>query len=346
MVPQMSTKPTRARLIDVAREAGVSRVAAGSVLNGSGGESVRVGEATRKRVLEIARRLNYRPNLAAQQLRGAASRVFGVILDTVNTPVMYNRLAAIEREASRRGYRLMVGQAHNEPSGLAAYLDDFEARGVDGVLCLLDLMRTYRHQLRETLEGHPHLIMHGRPILDGQSCVRVDTEDAIYQVTGHLIDRGRQRVALVIWNEEDALSYARRAGFDAAHRSRGRDSDEPMIFNADSDTPDPSPKIVDTCIDALIGKRSADAVIAPNDVWAVRLMKQMKRRGIRVPDDVAMVGYDNLDIAEVIEPGLTSIDQNHDAYADAALDLLEASGRRSVSEVITIRPQLVVREST
>ncbi|MBI1373141.1 MAG: LacI family DNA-binding transcriptional regulator [Phycisphaera sp.] len=344
----MSPGRSPVRLVDIAREAGVSRVAVGHVLNGSGGKHVRIADDTREKILKIARRMNYRPNLAAQQLRGARSQMIGVVLDTVNTPVMYNRLAAIESEASRRGYRLMIGQVHSEPSGLITYLDDFAARGVDGVLCLLDLMRSYREELRQTLAGRPNLVMHGKPLIEGGSCIRVDTTDAIYQAAGHLIDRGRNRVAMLLWNEEDALCEARRQGYANAHRSRNRDVEASLVWSAESPTATPDPQTIDRCIDVLVNERRADAIIAPNDVWAVRLMKRMKAQGVRVPDDVAMIGYDNLDIAEVIEPGLTSIDQSHAAYASAAIDLLGrmVEEHEAVAETVTIQPLLIVREST
>src|SRR5262245_955819 len=106
------------RLIDVARQAGVSRATAAQVLNASGGQSVRVSEATRKRVLAVARAVDYRPNRVAQQLKGGRSRLLGVLLDSVNMEVMSNRLAALERRARQQGYRLTIGQVHQDPGAV------------------------------------------------------------------------------------------------------------------------------------------------------------------------------------------------------------------------------------
>lgn len=345
------TEPTGpARLSDIAQAAGVSRVAVGRVLNGSGGDHVRVSEATREKILTIARRMNYRPNLMAQQLRGVRSQLFGVILDTVNAPVMYSRLSALEQEANRRGYRLMIGQVHSDPTGIDAYLDDFESRGVEGVICLLDLMRDYRRSLDPSLTGRRNIVMHGQPLRADGMCVRVDTADGAFQATGHLLDRRRRRVGMLLWNEEDALCDLRRDGYHAAHRSRGVDVDKQLIFSADCPTADPTDAVIDRAIDTLINKRGAEAIVAPNDVWAVRLIKRLKARDLRVPEDVAMVGYDNLDIAEAVEPELTSIDQQHAQYAAAALDLLcEIAGgaeRPPAGRTVTIKPLLIVRHSS
>jgi len=346
----MARSQAPARLSDIAREAGVSRVAVGRVLNGSGGDHVRVSEATRKKILTIARRMNYRPNLLAQQLRGVSSQLFGVVLDTVNAPVMYSRLSAIEQEANRRGYRLMIGQVHSDPSGIDAYLDDFESRGVEGVICLLDLMRGYRRTLAKSLEGRSQIIMHGKPLDPEGLCVRVDTTDGVFQATAHLLDRRRQRVAMLLWNEEDELCDLRREGYRAAHQSRGVAVDPKLVWSAECETAEPADAVIDQAIQTLVVDRDADAIVAPNDVWAVRLIKRLKARGLTVPDDVAIVGYDNLDIAQAVEPELTSIDQQHDQYAVAVLDLLceLAAGqtRPAGTRTVTIKPMLAVRQSS
>jgi DNA-binding LacI/PurR family transcriptional regulator len=263
---------------------------------------------------------------------------------------MYSRLSALELEANRRGYRLMIGQVHSDPTGIDAYLDDFESRGVEGVICLLDLMRGYRSSLDPALTSRRNIVMHGQPLCADGMCVRVDTADGVFQATSHLLDRQRRRVGMLLWNEEDALCDLRRDGYHAAHRSRNVAIDDQLIYNADCPTADPTDPVIDRAIHTLIVERGAEAIVAPNDVWAVRLIKRLKARNLRVPDEVAMVGYDNLDIAEAVEPELTSIDQQHERYAAAALDLLcemTAGGDRpAAGRTVTIKPLLIVRQSS
>ncbi|MBI1367354.1 MAG: LacI family DNA-binding transcriptional regulator [Planctomycetes bacterium] len=338
------------RLIDVAQAAGVSRVAVGQVLNRSGGSNVRVSEETRRRVLDIARKLNYRPNRIAQQLRGGRTKMLGVILDTMHMPVMYNRLSALERAASARGYRLVIGQVHADPAGVGEYLEDFEGRGVDGVICLFDLMRGRDKAVAPLFDGVEHVVFHGRPVYEGASVVRVDTTDAIRQAMAHLFERGRKRPGLVLWNLDDELCDYRRAGFTEGYAAAGVTLDEGMIWEGRHTSQTPSQEVLDDVIDKLIVGKKADAIVAPNDEWAVRLMQKLKSRGFKVPGDVALVGYDNLEIADVIEPGLTTIDQQHDLYAAAALDLLiggiEEGKKKGESRRVTIKPKLIVRQST
>ncbi len=351
----MKQRPTKTaaytgatRLIDVANEAGVARVTAAQVLNGTGGSGVRVGQATRERILAIAARLRYRPNRIAQQLKGVHSKVLGVIMDTVNLPVMSERLAAIEASAQRAGYRLMIGQTHGDPTGVQDYLDDFEGRAVEGVLCLFDPRTDRPNPLPLTFHGRCPLVFHARPAQPDGFCVRVDTEDATAQVTGHLLDRGRRRVGLALWNLVDEMMEWRRRGYARAHQERGRSVEGSLIWVPPRIIGPPEPLVLDEIVDHLVVKERADAIVAPDDIWAVRLMQRLKTRGYRVPTDVAVTGYDNLELSSIVEPSLTTVDQQHDAYADAAVALLVSLARgEDVSDrTRTIKAKLVIREST
>lgn len=345
----MSGPSPKVRLIDIARRAGVSRAAVGHVLNHSGQDSVRVSEATRRRVLKIAKDMNYRPNRAAQQLRGKPTRMLGVILDTVNTAVFSARLACIEAEAHRRGYRMVMGQVHHEPSEIQGYLDDFADRGIEGVLCLFDVMQDIRPMLEGVFEGRRGIVIHAAPILNSQPCVRVNTTAAIEQIVDHLLDRGRRRIGLQLWSMTDRLMTLRRQAWESVLARRGLPADEELIWINPLGSQRPSREIIEGALDRLISEQSVDAIIASNDEWAVSFIQGLRRRGLNVPRDVAITGYDNLPISEVIEPALTTIDQCHNDYAVAALDLLEASLQGGPAEAAPeriIQPRLIIREST
>jgi len=335
-------------LSDIAREAAVSRSAAARVLLGTGGDHVRVAASTRTRIEAVARRLRYAPNRQAQQLRGASSKTIGVILDSLNAPVMSQRLFALEAAASRRGYRLLIGQTHGQMDTLREYAADFMGRAVEAVLCLFDLAPGRDERARQCFGKFRKVVFHGRPAWPGGFCVRVDTEAALRDGVEHLIGRGKNRLALSLWNgASDELMALRQQVFEESmtrHKVRG------VVWDAASDGSVPDPGVLDRGIAFMVGKCRADAILASNDIWATRLMLQMQKNGLRVPEDVAVVGYDNLDIASVISPSLTTVDQCHEDYAVAALELLlaVAAGIRlpAGQRIRTIAPRLVVREST
>lgn len=345
----MAEETRKVRLLDIANKAGVSRAAVGHILNNSGADCVRVSEATREKVLKIAAELDYRPNRAAQRLRGMPTKIIGVILDTVNMAVFSARLAAIEEESRKRGYRLMVGQVHHDTDEIKTYLDDFTDHGMDAILCMFDVMHDIRPKLKKVFRGRENIILHSSPILKTQPCVRVETSSAIEQLVDHLVERGRKRIAIQLWSPSDHLMSIRCNAWQENVKRNKLPSTNSLVWTNPEATQKPSREAIDDCIQKLVIKNKADAIIASNDEWAVRIMQGLQRHGYSVPEDLAVTGYDNLDIADVIEPGLTTIDQCHADYAKEALNLVEESlaGTLTSSQRLrVIRPRLIVREST
>lgn len=337
-----------ATLSDIAREADVSRSAAARVLLGTGGDHVRVSVATRERIEAAAKRLRYAPNRMAQQLRGVASKTIGVILDSLNRPVMSQRLFALEREAARQGYRLLIGQTQGQMETLQEYVGDFAGRAVEAVLCLFDLAPGRDERARACFGDFRKVVFHGRPAWPGGYCVRVDTEAALRECVDLLVSRGKKAPALSLWNyASDELMALRRNAFTEQLALRRRKG---VVWDASSDGNGPTTEVLDRGIDYMVKKCHADAILASNDIWATRFILQLQKIGLRVPEDVAVIGYDNLDIASVVSPSLTTIDQCHDDYAVAALELLldVASGRSIPPKrrIRTITPKLIIREST
>ncbi len=338
----------RPTLSDIARDAAVSRSAAARVLLGTGGEHVRVSEATRKRIELSADKLQYTPNRLAQQLRGVSSKTIGVILDTLNLQVMSQRLFALEEAARRAGYRLLIGQTHGQMEALQEYAQDFAGRGVEVVLCLFDLAPGRDERVAYCFEDFPKVVMHGRPAWPGGYCVRVDTSTAIRASVDHLIARGKNVCALSLWNSrKDELMSVRQEEFTKRVIEQGG---TPIVWDALSEGNAPCPEALSRGIDYMIHQCHANAILASNDIWATRFILHLQRSGYRVPEDVAVIGYDNLDIASVVSPALTTIDQCHEEYARVALKLLlevSVNSEDSLSfPVRTVTPQLIVREST
>lgn len=342
-LPSMN-RPT---LANVAKAAGVSRSAAARALLGTGGEHVRVSAATRERIEVTARQLHYSPNRLAQQLRGAASRTIGVILDSVNLPVMTQRLWALESEAQRHGYRLLVGQTHGQSDVLQEYVADFSGRGVEAVLCLFDLSPGRDERAKACFGKFRKVIFHGRPAWSGGYSVRVDTETAIRACVDHLVASGKKAPALCLWNStQDEMMILRRTAFI---EQTARHQLESIIWDAAADSETPTPEVLDRGIESMIQQSKADAILATNDAWAAQFILRLQKQGFRIPEDVAIIGFDDLDIARIVSPPLTSIDQRHAEYARSAMELiLELVANRRIppeKRIRTTTPHLVLRES-
>ncbi len=351
--PSSQTKQRRLpTLSDVASEAGVSRSAVARVLLGTGGEHVRVGEDAQMRIHEAARQIGYTPNRNAQQLRGLSSRTIGVIVDSVNTRAMAERIFAIEEAAACLDYRILVGRVHGGVEQLDGYVADFMGRGVDAILCLFDLAPGRDARVKSIFKKRfPKVIFHGRAAWRGGFAVQIDIASAIRAAVGHLAERGKRRLGLALWNlKGDELMEIRRSAFVDALKIHGLPMDEGLIWDAASESATPDVATMDRGVESLVIEHQVDAILASNDIWAVRFIQTLKVRGFRVPQDIAVIGYDDLDIGRVVEPALTSVNPNHEAYANACLKLLMqvvGDGLGSASErTLKIQPLLVVRESS
>lgn len=336
-------KESRVRLIDVARAAGVHRTVVGKVLLGGDGRA-RYSQATAELVRRAARKLNYRPNRVARQLKGIRANVIGTLIGGAR--VGYERLTAIEHAAYDRGYRLMIGQVCGGEAQAKAYLDDFQSRGIDG---LLYLAHPVPLSLQPQLAGRC-VVFNTDPGIRGACFVELDRAAGVRMAVDHLVERGRQRPAMVLSDMAWKTSVDRKHGFITACRAHGLTQYEKRIHVLDCSGERVEPECLEAAIARLVHQQHADSLVMNNDIWAVRMIKALRRHAVRVPEDVAVVGFDNLPIAETIDPELTTLDQAHDLFAAAAMDLMlrliEQGHVPPAERGVVIPPRLVVRAST
>lgn len=348
-VSTMKHGSERVRLVDIAAQAGVSATVVSAVLRGGSTGTVRAGREATERVRNIAKRLNYRPNLAAQLLKGRPSDVIAVLIGAASTAANHERLAALEQAAYERGRRLMVGHFHDDPERTSKYIEDFLSRGIDALICFHNPAPNFDARGRGLLRGLRGVVFQTQRLIPGACCVDVDRAAGVRQAISHLVERGRKRIALVLNSspEQDSLMEDRRRGYVAGLEAAAREVGARLIWCGSGIFP-PTAALLQAGADALTGAY-ADAVIASNDVWAMGLMKMLRRDGRRVPEDIAVIGFDNLPAAELFDPALTSIDQNNKGFAEAALTLLTQVLERPdwprKLRSVTVQPRLVVRES-
>ncbi|MEN6407751.1 MAG: LacI family DNA-binding transcriptional regulator [Thermoguttaceae bacterium] len=358
--PKLS-KP--ATLSDVARAAGVSRWTAGRALNGGRGNS-RMAAETARRIREAAAALDYAPNHAALLLRGRRSQSFGLLIASGGDPLRASLVPYLDAEALRLGCSMLIGDAIGNPSvgpdPFDRYVEDFARRGVDGVFCAVH--HWFQGDRRRLMTQHPNTVFYEDPGVTDAAYVTVDLEEAARQAVDHLLDRGRRRIALAVMTLARRPHLARLRGYQQALQARGLAFDERLIFNgavvhltfAKYDEHQRRWRFpwqtIDTAIDRLVVDSKADAIVAHDDFWAAALLKRLRARGFRVPDDVAVVGYSNHYLADWTDPSLTTLDLQHALAARAMVELMTrqiANGPLPKDQrVVKISPKLIVREST
>ena len=337
------------RLKDIAERAGVSRVAVGKVLLGSGGDRIRVGAETEALIRRVAAEMDYQPNVSAQTLAGKGSRTIGAVIDTFAPAVSYRRLAQLERALEAKGFLLLVGQAHDDPEKLLAYTQAFASRGIDGFVSFAHNYPEHREKLAGVFSRIPNTVFIEEPALSGCHYVKPDRDCEMAQSLQHLTGRGRKRVGLVLPFAGHAVGASKLAGYRKWVKILGLPPGYELVHMG-GHVPDNLPGYAAAAARELALDRHADAVVAANDIHAAYLLKALRKLGVGVPDDIALIGSDNIDVCELTEPTLTSVDYNDGAIAEAAVDIvlrLIALGRPPEEPLTrTIKPKLVIREST
>lgn len=336
------------RLIDIARQAGVSAITVSKVLHNRNGNNTRVSAATAERVQEIATRLNYRPNLAARQLAGDRPRLIGGILDSFPNETYLRRLIAMEQLISGHGYRFLVGYAHNNLTRIMEHINDFQGRGVDGVVCLSHTYPEFGGKILDALHVFPHCVLVEKPVKPvNLPYVGMDYVQVGYQITRHLLTLGRRRIAFLLSSLDYQNMQEEVAGYRQALKEAGVKFIPSLIH---SHSIEDSWKISAgweglRTITAL----RPDAIITLNDGEAMKVIRQLWEQGIHVPDDIAVVSVDSWTAGASFIPSITAMDLKATDAGTAAVRMLLAkidhpqAGRLWENQVL--QPQLVVRES-
>jgi DNA-binding LacI/PurR family transcriptional regulator len=349
--------PRLVTLKDIALHAKVSEVAAGRVLLGSGKNSVRVGAQTADRIRQIADQLGYQPNRVAQQLAGKRSKVVGVIIDSYAPQIDFVAMSEMERQTAKRGYRFMVGQSHGELDRIEAYSMDFLQRGIEGIICISHQYPATASKISDILGKLKNVVYIYRPsVLDENTCfVDIDIAEGIYQAFEYLVQKGRKRIAFLPIHLESATLTSRYEGYMRA--LSGHNGYEPIICKLNDlglegnldDFNEPKQEIINLAVKKLVEEHHADAILATNDIMGCRVIKAIHQRGLKVPDDVAVIGFDNLQIGTISDPELTTIDQQSKDLSHAAIDMLidliEGKDLSRDQRQIVIKPKLVIRDS-
>ncbi len=328
-----------ASIIDIARLVGVSRQAVASVLNNS--PVCHVSREKCEMILRIARELNYRPNEAAKILKGKPGRTVGVLIDSyANDPVM-KILAGLEENLAQAGYRLQAGLTHENKQRFLEYLADFRRIRVAGVIALAHTYAEPDFNLYEEMAGYPNLVLFGRPSLPDKHFPRVELDwTAAYQsLTARLAATGAQRVALQIsW---PGYSCEILEGYRRGLKVAGLPFRQELLMDIRELQLRPISYYAQRLLDS-----KADALLSTDDL-AVRLISELQLKGIRVPEDIQIIGRYNLNFGTYIHPQLTTVDCCTAEVAQAlAKKLLALIASNEVAECDSITPTLVQRHSS
>jgi LacI family transcriptional regulator len=326
--------------VDVANLSGVSKSTVSNVIRGAG----RVSDATRRRVLDSIEALGYRPNALARDLVRRRANTVGVMVGDLANTFYAGLVKLLEVEASDAAYTTMVCNTDGELALERARVETLLERAVVGVVLL---QFSGDRMVLDALRGAqvPAVVVscHDERV----DCVAVDDRAGMSAAVEHLYDLGHRAIAHVSGHlVEDSTRAARAAGYEAAMRKHGL---PPRLLSAD-DWENGDPGAVRRLRELVSGNAGLTAFAAGNDVMAVRLIDQLEAAGLRVPEDVSVIGFDGIELGAHSRIGLTTISQPREELTTRGLELLldrvRGASVAAPPRCVTLEPRLIVRHST
>ncbi len=325
------------RLIDIAKRCNVSLGTVSAVLSGNDSK-IRFSKEKAVEIRAVAREMNYIPNFSARVLNRSSSKTIGVLIDSEDSVVRFQQLAAIEREAGLAGYRLLVTEAHNDPERQSLNYRTLLQYGVDGIIC-------HANTMHGELDPADKVVFYGAEAVPGFSTAYYDISTG-YAAAAEQFRREKRRKTALVVNGNDTFDSvrARRRAFLAEYPGG-----EANIFPLSLPTT-AAPEIRER-IGELAEQLSAkqfDSAIVQNDTWSLAFAGELLMRSIRVPQDFALVGQDNALFGVCARPALTTIDANLDGLGAAVIELMLERIRHPEIPVrsIAVPTRLILRETT
>ncbi|GAB2463103.1 LacI family transcriptional regulator [Hymenobacter qilianensis] len=333
----------RASISDMAKELNVSVSTISRALSNHSS----ISETTKKKVWKLAQDLNYQPNHLAAALRKGKSNLLGVIVPHIDGHFFSSVMHGIETVASKAGFNVLICQSNEDVAHERKNIETLINAQVEGILVsLARTTRDFKHFEKVRKREIP-LVFFDR-VLEGQdvNAVVIDDREGGYLTTKHLIAQGCRRIAHFGGPQHLNIYKNRRQGYVDALREHDLPINEDLIFYCDM-----------TLEDGIVGMKHLlqlpevpDAVFSASDFSIVGAMQVLKAQHLRVPEDMALVGFSNESFTSLTEPMLTSVDQRCEQMGQSAvrlfLELVEEKSAKFSPRRIVLQPDLIIRDSS
>ena len=327
---------------DVAKEAGVSRQTVSRAFNDKG----EISPETKQHVLDVAQRMGYRPSGLARSLTTNRTYTTGLLIPDISIHFFSLIAKGAEAVATEAGYSMFLVNTLKNIQLETAGLDALWDRRVDGAILYASFLSPER--LSAYIERFQHVVFincNAIPMVSGKTAIiNVDDQAGAKMAVSHLIESGRTRIAFIAGPSLSASGQRRMAGFEQGFLDHGLVPDPQLIYGFE-----PELNAGYRAAQALFAAHpDVDAILAYNDDIAVGAMQACAELGRKIPDDVAIIGFDDIPIASIIRPSLTTVRIGKQDLGKLAMNtliaMIEGKSDQIESEQI-ITPQIILRDS-
>ncbi len=326
-------------IIDVAKEAGVSFATVSRVLN----DGANVKPEKRERVQRAIKRLGYTTNLQARSLRGGRSHLIGLLVRDLGTAYIGEIIRGVDLELAENKYDMMLYTTHRRQTQESAYVTALTRGMTDGLLIVLPRHpEGYLKTLRQ--KKFPYVLIDHQGIDEKGPAVGATNRAGAYDATRYLLALGHRRIGFITGTMNLGCSRERLDGYRAALQDHGVTVSEGLIREGLFT----QPRGYTAALELLELDQPPTAIIASNDVTAFGAMEAARERGKKIPDDISIVGFDDIPQAAQVHPPLTTIRQPLEEMGRRAVQMLLQiiENPKQSAAKIELPTELVVREST
>lgn len=302
---------------------------------------------TKEKVKRLAKSLNYVPNIFAKGFRKHKSNIIGVIVPNITHYFTTTIIRGILEEASARGYRVIISESNNDEIKQTEMLNTMIQFGVDGILASLTKMTRDIDNILPILNTLP-LILFDK-VSNKMPCtqITINDDEAAFNAVEHLINIGKKRIAIIKEREFSYTSEKRYAGYLRALKEHNIEIDEKIIISVDDISLKQGKRMTNILLSM---KQKPDAIFAITDSAAIGVIQTLKKFNIKIPEDIAVVGFSNSSHSTIIEPMLTTIDQPGVKIGETAtkylIEEIESTTEKIANKMVEIKGSLIIRDST
>jgi LacI family transcriptional regulator len=306
-----------------------------------------ISQKTKLAVKKLAEKRGYRPNILAASLRGNKTNTIGVIIPMINRPFISSLISGIEIASKEAGYNVIISQSHDEFETEVASAAALYASRVSGLVVSLGMeTQSYDHIRRFTHQNIP-VVFVDRVTKDlDTDLIVIDNQQAGYEATRHLIDQGCKRIAHIAGAQHRNIYKERLDGYLDALIRHGIPVDNELILQSNFLSAEDGLCFAEKLLKM---KDRPDGIFCANDTTAVSVIQYAKKAGIKIPDEVAIIGFNNDPHSEIIDPPLSTVFHPAiDMGKLAARQVLKQKDHSDIerSETIVLKTKLLIRESS